>query len=725
MADPRDSSAQNPEQEQTPQVPSTPTPSGGAKAKDAAGNAAAAAAVSVVKAIVTRNAGEAAKAAGISATAGAAKNAAAGATKSAVAGAAKGATADVTKAAAGSATKAAAGDAGKSVFGSMAQDADKTSVGRAKGIAGSIAEGDARGTAGKVISAATPDSEDNSVKGTVQNTVKGAVGGAAAGAVAGGVGAIPGAIVGAASGVLSNKRGRNLLLGAIAVFVVIPLLVATAWFSTFVIAASSLVSGQQSASAESLKASGFTDEEVREAIRQSGTTLAPWQMTQAIAKESNEPVDAALLNSAMRSVNSNLDGFEMGDGAGYLPGSNYRTIGEDERSKAAAEAVKKNWIRVLDIYKAEHPLDSEKTYKLALMWYLGEKLDECVEPEMPELGQQKFTLADGTTRSLSDVQIKNAATIMKEAQKVQGVNENALTIMLMAALVESNLKNYANKNIPASLTYPHDAVGEDHDSVGFWQMRQHWAKPHGDMSKLMNIEYQVKAILGGPEGPNYPSPRGIFDIRDWETRPKGEVAQAVEVSAFPDRYAKQEDLATQLVKFLTNGGGFNACGGGVVTGDFAHPLGDGSKFGISSMYGPREVLCGAGGCASAFHKGIDFGASCGSPLYAVADGVITRTGLNSTWGNVVEYELADGTKFRYAHQPFGTDWPPVGSKVKAGQKIGVVGNTGASQGCHLHFEVMVGGAYVDPFPWLRERSILLYFQNSRVTGYVEGTPTLW
>lgn len=701
MADSHDTSAQNPEQETAPQVAPSAAPTAAGKAKDAAGNAAAIAAVSVVKAIVTRNAGEAAKAVGTSAAAGAAKSTAA------------------------STVKSAASNAGKNAFSDLAQDASKSSIGRAKDIASSAAQGNAKETAGKVLSAASPDSNDNSIKGTVQNTIKGAASGAAAGAIAGGVGAIPGAVVGAASGVLSNKRGRNLLLGAIAVIFVIPALIAAAWFGTFIIAASSLVSGMQSASAESVKSSGFTDDQVSEAIRLAGTTLAPWQMVKAIMDESKQPIDADMLNSAMREVNADLTGFEMGNGAGYKPGASFRTIGDDDRSKAAAEAVKKNWIRVLDIYKTKHPLDSEKTYKLALMWYLGEKLDECKTASMPQLGEQKFTLADGTVRTLTDVQVKNAAAIMTAAKKVKGANENAITIMFMAALVESGLKNYANENIPASLTYPHDAVGSDHDSVGFWQMRQHWAKPFGDMSKLMNVDYQVSAILGGPDGPNYPSPRGIFDIPNWETLPKGEVAQSVEVSAFPDRYEKQEDLAKQLVKFLTNGGTFGSCGGGIVTGDFAHPLGDGTKFGITSNFGPRESICNGSGCASSFHKGLDFGASCGTPLYAVANGTVSRTGINGGWGNVVEIDLADGTRLRYAHQPYGTSWPAVGSAVKAGQEIGKVGQTGIVQGCHLHFEVIVGGAQIDPYTWMKERKIPLYWQNKNVEGYIPGDPTLW
>lgn len=697
-----------------------PAPNPG-RAKEAAGNAAAAAAVGVVKAIVTRNAGEAAKTVGASAAQASAKNVASGAAKAAATDVAK----ETTKSAAADTVKDAAKSTADNLFSNVKQDASKSAVGQAKGLADSIGEGDLKGTAGKALKAVSADSEDDSIKGTVANTVKGAVGGAAGGAIAGGVGAIPGAVVGAASGLLANKKGRALVIALVVVIIVIPALVAAFWFGSFVMVSSSMLSGMQAASAESVKSSGFTEEEVRDAIRKGGNTLAPWQMVKAIEKESNAEVNGPLLNEEMRKVDSSLASFEMGAGTGYAPGATWRSVGESPQDKAAADTVREQWLKVLTAYSESHSLNPEKTYNLALAWYLGEKLESCTPGTMPELGEHTFTLPDGSTRTLTDVQMKNAGDIYTEAQKIEGINANALTIMYMAALVESGLKNYANKTIPESLTYPHDAVGQDHDSVGFWQMRRHWATPYGDMSKLMSVPYQVSAILGGPNGPNYPSPRGIFDIRDWETRDKGEVAQAVEVSAFPDKYALQEDIATELVKYLSGGGAIGSCGGNLIVGDFAHPLGDGTKFGISSVYGPRDSMCNGSGCASSFHRGLDYGATCDTPLYAIAPGTVTRTGVNGGWGNVVEYDMDDGTKLRYAHQPYGTSWPAVGSKVVAGQQIGQVGKTGVSFGCHLHLEILVGGTQVDPFPWMVERGLDMTFQTKNMDGYVPGYPSLW
>nr|AIA95675.1 CAZy families CBM50 protein [uncultured Leifsonia sp.] len=71
------------------------------------------------------------------------------------------------------------------------------------------------------------------------------------------------------------------------------------------------------------------------------------------------------------------------------------------------------------------------------------------------------------------------------------------------------------------------------------------------MAELMDSTYQVTAFFGGPTGPNYPSPRGLLDIPDWQSMDKGQAAQAVEVSAFPDRYRNYEPVAQTILDTLT------------------------------------------------------------------------------------------------------------------------------------------------------------------------------
>lgn len=693
------------------------------RAKDAAGKAAGNAAVGIAKAIATRNAGEAVKSVGGEVV----KKGATDAAKKGVAETAKKAGSEAAKKT-GDAAKNIAKDAAKSaVSGDSPSAGSGSTASQVKGAAKSLATGDAKGAAAKTLQATGPDAENNTLKGTVENTVKGAVGGAAGGAIAGGVGAVPGAVVGAVSGFVANKRGRNILIAILVVLLIGPIINIAGLGFTVLTMASALSGGQQNASVTSLRESGLEDDEITEALRLAGTSLAPWQMMKAIEQETGAPTDVQLLNEKMQEVNSNLEGFEMGAGAGYPPGSSFRTIGESDSDKAAAEAVKENWLDVLNGYSEKHKLDPEKTYEQALTWYLGQLLGECAPMEMPEAteGGVEFDAGDGKTRTLDKDQMRNAAAIFQEARKIKGINENAIIISYMAALTESNLYLYANKNVPASLDYDHDRVGEDHDSVGFWQMRQHWAQPYGDMSKLMSIPYQTAAFFGGPEGPNKGSPRGLFDIDGWETMPKGEAAQAVEVSAYPDRYAENETVAVGIVKYLSGGGAFGSCSGDIIVGDFVNPFGDPKVAGISSTFGPRNSTCGPNGCSSSFHKGLDFGAGCETPLYASAGGTVTRTGVNSGWGNVVEIVTPEGVLLRYAHQPFGTKWPAVGSTVQAGDLIGQVGQTGVSFGCHLHLEIMVDGVQIDPYTWLKERGVILYWQSKGVDGYVPGDPTLW
>ncbi len=147
----------------------------------------------------------------------------------------------------------------------------------------------------------------------------------------------------------------------------------------------------------------------------------------------------------------------------------------------------------------------------------------------------EVTTADGTTFTLNHRQLTRAATIIDTGSQIDGVTRDGVEIALMAALTESTLRMLSNTSIyPESGTYPNDGDGSDHDSLGLFQMRPQagW----GTVAELMDPAYQVRAFFGGPTGPNGGSPRGLLDIPGWEQMDKGEAAQAVEVSAYPDRY---------------------------------------------------------------------------------------------------------------------------------------------------------------------------------------------
>lgn len=107
------------------------------------------------------------------------------------------------------------------------------------------------------------------------------------------------------------------------------------------------------------------------------------------------------------------------------------------------------------------------------------------------------------------------------------------------------------------------------------------------------------------------------------------------------------------------------------------------------------------------HQGIDIANSTGTPIVAVADGVIISSGPAQGFGLWVRIRHNDGTITTYGHNNENT--VTVGQTVAAGQEIATVGNRGESTGPHLHFEVQEpSGQNVDPVTWLaaRDASIL-------------------
>ncbi|MCB0102662.1 MAG: peptidoglycan DD-metalloendopeptidase family protein [Anaerolineales bacterium] len=145
------------------------------------------------------------------------------------------------------------------------------------------------------------------------------------------------------------------------------------------------------------------------------------------------------------------------------------------------------------------------------------------------------------------------------------------------------------------------------------------------------------------------------------------------------------DLPTNERGANTGTGGSNAantCGGGPVAGGFGWPADDHTLSG--NAYGPG-------------HLGIDISAPEGVNVYASGAGVVTMAagGWNYGYGNVVQIDHGNGYVTVYAHLSsiFVSQCQTVGQ----GTVIGLAGNTGNSFGSHLHFEIRIGGANVNPY----------------------------
>jgi murein DD-endopeptidase MepM/ murein hydrolase activator NlpD len=94
------------------------------------------------------------------------------------------------------------------------------------------------------------------------------------------------------------------------------------------------------------------------------------------------------------------------------------------------------------------------------------------------------------------------------------------------------------------------------------------------------------------------------------------------------------------------------------------------------------------------HHGVDYGAPYGSPVYAVAEGVVKKAGWMGGYGKVVIIKHSNGFETLYGH--LSSILVKVGERVEQGRMIGRVGSTGLSTGPHLHFEVRKNGKLVNP-----------------------------
>jgi len=96
------------------------------------------------------------------------------------------------------------------------------------------------------------------------------------------------------------------------------------------------------------------------------------------------------------------------------------------------------------------------------------------------------------------------------------------------------------------------------------------------------------------------------------------------------------------------------------------------------------------------HKGMDFAAPTGTPIYAAGDGVLEYAARNGSFGNYARIRHNSKLKTAYAHMSKFKKGMHKGKTVKQGEVIGYIGTTGRSTGPHLHYEVLVNGVQVNP-----------------------------
>lgn len=110
---------------------------------------------------------------------------------------------------------------------------------------------------------------------------------------------------------------------------------------------------------------------------------------------------------------------------------------------------------------------------------------------------------------------------------------------------------------------------------------------------------------------------------------------------------------------------------------------------ITSRYGSRS---------RGFHTGMDIATASGTPITSIASGTVTYSGWKGSYGNLVIIDHGNGVQSYYAH--CSALYVSVGQNVSGGSQIAAVGSTGNSTGPHLHLEIRVNGATVNPQNYL-------------------------
>jgi murein DD-endopeptidase MepM/ murein hydrolase activator NlpD len=294
----------------------------------------------------------------------------------------------------------------------------------------------------------------------------------------------------------------------------------------------------------------------------------------------------------------------------------------------------------------------------------------------------------------SEDKIRNAAIIIKTGQQLK-VPPRGWVIAVATAMQESSLTNHG-----------HLGSRNDHDSLGLFQQRpsQGWGTP----AQIMDPEYASTKFYNK-----------LLKVKGWETLPLTVAAQRVQISAYPNAYAKHEPTATRIVNELTDGaaravvvGSQLKCAefGQIAASGWTAPVGAGVWSGFRTAERPT-------------HNGVDLGASRHTPIKAASAGVVIvskcdvgncdRDGSPSTpgCGWFVDILHAGQVITRYCHM-VSRPLVHVGERVAAGQVIGYVGTSGHSSGPHLHFQVHLDGdrsnrGAIDPVPFMASKGAAL------------------
>ncbi|MEV4704714.1 M23 family metallopeptidase [Actinoplanes sp. NPDC049316] len=305
-------------------------------------------------------------------------------------------------------------------------------------------------------------------------------------------------------------------------------------------------------------------------------------------------------------------------------------------------------------------------------------------------------------RPYGPVQIRNAAIIINVGAELK-MPPRAWVIAVATAMQESRLTNLGNLG-----------KRNDHDSLGLFQQRPSsgWGTP----AEVTDPKYAATKFY-----------EKLKTVDGWESMPLTRAAQRVQISAYPDAYAKHEPIATQIVNLLADGAA-NAVGNSVsmVCASAADVAASGWTNPLAAKAAQGEQWTVGSGFRTASrpkHQGVDLIVGLRTPVRSVASGVVSRIKCDETFsgkkdcnrpgypgkggcGWMLELRHAGNIMTRYCHLVQRPDLR-VGQRVAAGQVVALSGTSGNSSGPHLHFEVHLNNdrssrSAVDPVQFMAQ-----------------------
>ncbi|WP_067783810.1 peptidoglycan DD-metalloendopeptidase family protein [Actinomyces vulturis] len=356
---------------------------------------------------------------------------------------------------------------------------------------------------------------------------------------------------------------------------------------------------------------------------------------------------------------------------------------------------------------------ADAIYALALQWTLGTDAGLCKSSSGPAPAPASTAATAGTNATPSasssappsatvsevestsgekiviDESIQNNISNIVKAGHDAGMSEDEILVALMTASVETRMRNLANdgsftyiygsgvmsesewvkaKAIAVkSMDYPHDGVGSDWDSVGIFQQRNSW----GSVEDRMDVYKSAGFFFERLKSVHADNPSLSL----------GELAQKVQVSAYPDRYAAWENAARQMMGLAGPvSGGCKSVASGQ---GWTYPLE--SFYVISDPWNPSRMNPALHYPRP--HWGTDIAAPAGAIQVAVNDGKVIFADCYSGNGMcMLAIDTVDGWRIRYKHILTGSFQVKVGDEVKKGQPVASTGATGDVTGPHLHIE---------------------------------------